>query len=120
MRAQTIYGVLLTASGLLGGGLGLSWAQTTAPAAAPAPGGPLVREETKMDAGTQRIQRIQVEDSGSRIDEVREGGETTSIKVQPKANVPPYDVQPADMMRPVVPEGVPGGAGQRTWKILSF
>ena len=31
-----------------------------------------------------------------------------------------YDVQPVDMTRPGVPEGVPGGAGQRTWKILSF
>ena len=79
-----------------------------------------MREETKLDRSTQRIQRIQVEDSGSRIDEVREGGETTSIKVQPKAEVPPYDVQPVDMTRPGVPEGVPGSAGQRTWKILSF
>ncbi|MFT3779964.1 MAG: hypothetical protein QM772_17180 [Ottowia sp.] len=101
--------------------LGLSacacaWAQT-APGAAQAP---LLRDEPTLDRTTQRIEHIHVEDAGSRVDEVRAGGETQSITVQPKANVPAYDVQPADVTRPSLPEAGPGGAGQRTWKILSF
>ena len=79
-----------------------------------------MREETKLDRATQKVEQIRIEDSRNRIEEVRSGGETSSINVQPKADVPPYDVQPRDMSRPQVPEGVPGGAGQRTLKILSF
>lgn len=54
----------------------------------------------------RRIERIQIEDSGTRIDELRVGGETKTITVQPKGGMPGYDVQPV--------------TGARSWKILGF
>ena len=86
----------------------------------PPTGAPVVRDETPSDRRTQRVEHIRVEDGGSRVDEVRSGGETKSITVQPKANVPAYDVKPADVTRPAPAEAGPGAAGQRTWKVLSF
>jgi streptogramin lyase len=54
----------------------------------------------------QLIERITVEDAGSRIDEVRFGGQTRSITVQPKGGMPAYDIQPE--------------TGARTWKIFGY
>jgi hypothetical protein len=54
----------------------------------------------------QKIERIHLEDAGSVIDEVRYGGQTQSITVQPKAGVPRYEVQPV--------------TGQRFWNVLRF
>lgn len=83
-------------------------AQTTAPAT-PAP------------AVDRKIQRIVVEDGGSRVDELRLGGETQSIRVQPKAGVPAYEITPTDgaRSRPATrdEQALPG---QRVWNILSF
>ena len=77
------------------------WAQAPAPSersssAAPATPNPVER----------RIERIQIEDGGARIDELRVGGETKTITVQPKGGMPGYDVQPV--------------TGARSWKILGF
>ena len=48
----------------------------------------------------QTSERILVEDAGSRIDELRVGGQTQSITVQPKVgNLPEYEVQPSDGVR---------------------
>lgn len=69
------------------------------------------------------IQRIRTEDSGSRIDEVRVGGETQSITVQPKSGstLPPYEIRPS--------EGAKGGPpstsssdtnGARVWNVMKF
>ena len=54
----------------------------------------------------QLIQRIHVEGGTASIDEVRVGGETRSITVQPKGGLPAYDVQPT--------------TGTRAWKVLGF
>ena len=53
------------------------------------------KEAADSDKG-QRIERIVVEDAGSRIDELRVGGETRSITVQPKVGgkLPAYEVRP--------------------------
>ena len=93
-------------------------AQTSAPAlASPAPAhGPVVRDQTTSDGASQRIERIELEDNGNRIDELRVGGQTQSITVHPKADVPSYNVQPAN---PSHPDGR-DGAGRRTWNVLSF
>ncbi len=54
----------------------------------------------------KRTERIQIEDSGARIDELRVGGETKTISVQPKGSLPAYQVEPT--------------SGERSWKILGF
>ena len=94
---------------------GAALAQTPAPQQAPAPGAKLAPE--------QRIERIHHEDSGSSIDELRYGGETQSITVQPKANVPAYEIQPSNGTHgePAARDGAgPAPAGQRVWKILNY
>ncbi len=71
----------------------------------------------------QRIERIHIEDSGSRIDELRVGGETRSITVAPKGNMPQYEVMPASANRaPSAGERSINSAsgGTRVWKIFGF
>lgn len=60
----------------------------------------------------QAIERIRNEDAGARIDELRVGGETQSITVQPKNDMPAYEIKPADA------RGT--GMGQRVWNFLKF
>lgn len=72
----------------------LSWAQSPAPQTA---------RSTTIE---KRTERIRIEDAGSRIDELRVGGETKTITVQPKGGMPAYDVKP--------------DSGERSWKILGF
>ena len=73
------------------------------------------------DNTSQRIERIQIEDPGAKIDELRVGGQTQSITVQPSGGLPQYNVQPAasgnDLQRS---DRTPGSSGPRTWKILGF
>jgi hypothetical protein len=70
----------------------------------------------------QKIERIRIEDAGNRIDELRVGGQTQNITVQPKANVPSYEIQPDDMGRSRPSESREGFAGrkQRVWNVLGF
>ena len=71
----------------------------------------------------QAIQRIRIEDAGSRIDEVRVGGETQSITVQPKTgtNVPAYEVKPSDTARGAAPSTSKSDTtGSRVWNVLKF
>jgi len=42
----------------------------------------------------QKIERIHIEDSRNKIDELRVGGQTQNITVQPKSNAPAYQVMP--------------------------
>lgn len=82
---------------------GLTWSQTaplTSHAASAA-----VQHDAPGKAQA-RIEHIHVEDAGARIDEVRVGGETQSITVQPKDGMPTYQVAPK--------------TGERTWKVLGF
>ena len=64
--------------------------------------------------GSQIIERIRTEDAGSRIDELRVGGQTQSIVVQPKGDMPAYEVRPMDT-RPGPSQG-----GARVWNFLRF
>ena len=69
------------------------------------------------------IQRIRTEDAGARIDEVRVGGETQSITVQPKTNVPAYEVLPNDGAKgggSAPSASGTGNAGKRVWNVLQF
>ncbi len=106
---------------------GNSWAQNSSQTT-PQPKqnllGQLQKEEqTNNSRNDQKIQRIRIEDSGSRIDELRVGGETQSVTVQPKLDMPAWEVQPSDgaRSRPEAKDrrGGEGGA-QRVWNVLSF
>jgi len=102
--------VLVTPAGTTG-----ALAQSTAtPAAAP----PLVG--TRPDPA---IERIRTEDAGSRIDELRVGGETQNITVQPKTgvNAPAYEVRPPDSARGNAPSRSSGDTnGSRVWNVFKF
>ena len=94
---------------------GASFAQSPPPADA-ATAAPAGRPD-------QRIERIQIEDAGSRIDELRVGGETRSIVVSPKDGMPAYEVQPGSTNRNLT-RGEQGNGttsgGTRVWKLLNF
>ncbi|HYW57595.1 MAG TPA: hypothetical protein VE934_11580 [Polaromonas sp.] len=99
-----------------------AFAQTPAPAAAKAP---ILEPGTNPASNRpeQTIQRITVEDAGSRIDEVRVGGETQSITVQPKLNVPAYEVLPSEASKgggSGPSQSGAGAAGKRVWNVLKF
>ena len=81
---------------------GLAWGQSVLP---PAAANTTAQRETPAKA-QPRIEHIHVEDAAARIDEVRVGGETQSITVQPKDGMPAYQVAPK--------------TGERTWKVLGF
>ena len=69
------------------------------------------------------IQRIRTEDSGTRIDEVRVGGETQSITVQPKSgsNMPPYEIRPSEGARGGQPSTSSSDTnGARVWNVMKF
>lgn len=86
----------------------LTWAQTGVPSAKPASPAeaPVAATAQPGSRSNQLIERIRVEGGATRIDEIRVGGETRSITVQPKGGLPTYDVQPA--------------SGARAWKVLGF
>ena len=78
---------------------------------------------TKSARPDQSIQRIRTEDAGTRIDEVRVGGETQSITVQPKTgnNTPAYEVKPPDCAKGNAPSQSNGDTnGSRVWNVLKF
>ena len=81
-----------------------------------------VRDAPVLDSRTQRVEHIQHEDASNRVNELRVGGETRSISVQPKSGVPAYDVRPADPSGTGASsrEAGPGSAGPRVWKMLQF
>ena len=85
--------------------IGICRAESPAPLLAPADSKNL-QETGSAKVIEQRTERIHVEDASTRIDELRVGGETRSIKVQPKGDLPAYEVAPA--------------SGERSWKVLSF
>jgi len=91
-----------------------SFAQNApADGAAPAAGG----------RADQLIERIQIEDGGARIDELRVGGQTQSIVVSPKGGMPAYEIQPGGTNRNLT-RGERGNGtttgGTRVWKLLDF
>jgi len=96
------------------------FAQTPAPRPAPAPGTP----EPQTSAGGRAMERIRTEDAGSRIDELRVGGETQQITVQPKAavpGVPAYEVKPAEGARGNPPDTSNRDTnGSRVWNLFKF
>lgn len=69
----------------------------------------------------QAIQRIRTEDAGTRIDELRVGGETQQIIVQPKTGGAAYEVKPAEGARGSAPGSTSNDTnGSRVWNVLKF
>lgn len=109
MRAALLLSLLLIC-------LGFGLAQAQSPAQTPV--GADSKPAPAAGKVEQKIENIRHEDAGSRIDELRVGGETKSITVQPKGNAPAYDVDPGSSNRnPAATDRERGSGG---WKIRSF
>lgn len=69
-----------------------------------------------------RVERITHEDKLSRIEELRVGGQTLSIEVQPKNGAPAYDIAPQRSGDSTSngPNQRSGNAGKSTWRVLNF
>lgn len=65
----------------------------------------------------QKAEQITHEDAGSRIDELRVGGQTRRIEVKTKSALPAYQVQPLDA-NPQDPSE--RGAGKSSWRLVNF
>ena len=60
----------------------------------------LSNPEQHRSRSNQRTERIRVEDGGSRVDELRVGGQTQSINVKPNgSDMPAYEVKSPDGAR---------------------
>lgn len=90
---------------------------------APSPSAPVRAEAapTPTGRGEPTIERIRTEDAGSRIDELRVGGETRNISVQPKTAVPAYEVKPPEGARGTPPPATSNDTnGSRVWNFFKF
>lgn len=75
---------------------------------------------TPADRTNQRVERIHVEDKGSRVDEVRIGGKTQSITVTPLvSDLPAYEVQPSHDVQDRN-RSSSGTTGPRVWNMMKF
>ncbi|MGJ7491852.1 hypothetical protein [Variovorax sp. ZT4R33] len=94
----------------------------TASQPAPTPPAAAKAEARAEGRRNQKVENIHVEDGGAAVDEVRYGGQTQSITVQPKANVPSYQVLPNDggRERQGPSETGSGGNGPRVWNVMKF
>lgn len=103
--------------------LPLAAALAQAPAAAPtaAPATSATATDKKPARSDKKLEHIRTEDGGSRIDEVRVGGETEKITVQPKTGGPAYEVKPAEGARGTAPASTSNDTnGSRVWNVLKF
>lgn len=81
----------------------------------------LSNSEQKSNRIEQRTERIRIEDQGSTVDEVRIGGQTRNITVQPgAANMPAYEVLPSDGVRNRAQNGAESTTGARVWNVMKF
>lgn len=93
------------------------------PQGTPAEREQLSNKEQSPKGREQRVERIHVEDAGSRVDELRVGGQTRSISVQPKTgNMPSYEVQSPDAPgnRTGSQNGAETNTAPRVWNVLKF
>lgn len=81
----------------------------------------LSNTEQKDKRVEQRTERIHLQDQGSTVDELRIGGQTRSITVQPAAgNMPSYEVLPSDGVRNRPQNGAESTTGPRVWNVMKF
>ena len=83
----------------------------------------LLNQEQSPATKEQRVERIEVEDAGSRVNELRVGGQTRTISVQPKTgNMPSYEVQSPEGTgnRTGSQNGAETNTAPRVWNVLKF
>lgn len=90
-----------------------SGAQTSVPPAS---------KEVSATLGTagaleQKTERIVHQDRGSRIEELRVGGQTRRIDVDTNSQIPGYQVQPID---PAQAGSGQGSTGKSSWRVIRF
>jgi len=118
MRALLLASLILAPAGL--------WAQASSQNnAQPASAGSeqLQNQERLEGRKNQKVERIRLEDAGSTIEEVRYGGQTQSITVQPKGNLPEYEISPTDLARSRPADnrdGMGSATGTRVWNVFKF
>jgi len=113
MRAAPLFTLFLCC---LAPGLALAQAPAKAPTASQ--GQPADPAAGKTE---QKIEKIRHEDTGSRIDELRVGGETKSITVKPKGDMPAYELGTEGGNRnPAATDPESGKGGSPGWKVLGF
>ncbi|MDA8450570.1 hypothetical protein M5C97_17035 [Acidovorax sp. NCPPB 3859] len=125
MRAATTLLLALASGPALAQTPAPSPAPQAAPQAAPAADAqPGAAADAEPGRRNQRVERIRIEDEGSRVDELRVGGQTQSITVQPKAGttMPEYEVQPPDGVRarPGSRNGAETITSPRVWNVMKF
>jgi hypothetical protein len=113
MRAAPLFTLFLCC---LAPGLALAQAPAKAPTAS---------QSKPADPGAgrpeQKIEKIRHEDAGSRIDELRVGGETKSITVKPKGDMPAYELGTEGGNRsPSDSKPERGRGGSPGWKVREF
>ena len=114
---------LLLLLGLACGSVGAQTSNQNTPSGAPSKPEQLQNSEQLESRTTQRTQRIQVEDGGSRVDELRVGGQTQQITVQPKgSDMPAYEVQSPDGARSRAGSrnGAETNTAPRVWNVMKF
>ena len=101
--------------------LAAAMAQTPAPARNGASAAASEARPAGSGRSDKKIQRIRTEDAGTRIDELRVGGETEKITVQPKTGGAAYEVKPAEGARGTAPANTSTDTnGSRVWNVLKF
>ncbi len=70
----------------------------------------------------QRVERLTFEDKLTRIDELRVGGQTQRIEVQPKNGAPAYEIAPlrSNESAGEGAGGRTGNAGKSSWRLFNF
>ncbi len=111
MRTSNLFPNLLHLAAQATLGAGLAYAQAP-------PAKPLESGQGRFE---QRTEQIRHEDAGSRIDELRIGGETRQITVKPKGDAPAYEITPEGSNRnPAAADRDRNSSGSGGWKIKSF
>ena len=101
--------------------LAAAMAQTQVPAPNVSPSAATAGRPAASARPDQKIERIRTEDGGARIDELRVGGETQQITVQPKTGGAAYEVMPAEGARGTAPGSTSNETnGSRVWNIFKF
>lgn len=72
------------------------------------------------DRHNQRIEHIRTEGMAARVDELRVGGETRRITVQPRGGLPAYQVDSAARDHRLHPQNNGATTGPSNWRALEF